>query len=214
MISSKKSFSVVVSLFLAFPSFAQTEANESCEFRVLAKFLSYEGGDKVHISRFTVLAGFNTKISAGEIIRVGYYSYKRPDDNLDTVLLTLVTYPGQVKITNYFICPNYDGKKGIQPAKIDFISYDFWEGCETGNKSCPKLQFERPTGKNWFLVMPCGGTQTHIEIRETKNSNLVRSILDNSCPPILDLSELQNGQYSASMIACGLGGSIIFNLNQ
>jgi hypothetical protein len=216
MILTMRVISLIASFLLVLNSFAQTKNNGSqAEFKILAKFLSYEGGDKVHISRFTSIANSNTKISTGEIISVGYYNYKMHDENLDTVLLILVDYPGQTQIKNYFICPDYDGKRGIQPAKIEFIGYDFWEGCETGSKACPQIKFARPTDKNWFLIMPCGGTQTHIEIRETKNSNLVRSIkLDNSCPPTLNLAELQNDQYSASMIACGLGGSVFFSLNQ
>lgn len=44
---------------------------------------------------------------------------------------------------NYFVCPDYDGQTNIQKAKIEYIDFDYWEGCETGGSECKPLTFSR-----------------------------------------------------------------------
>jgi len=59
--------------------------------------------------------------------------------------------------------------------------------------------------------MPCGGTETTITI-SGQNFKKKLHLFHDSCPPYLELTNLNDGQYSVNMIACGLGGTIIFNL--
>ncbi|MEO9144406.1 MAG: hypothetical protein ABI237_02525, partial [Ginsengibacter sp.] len=118
----------------------------------------------------------------------------------------------QTTMKNYFICPDYNGKIGIQKAKIEFIDFDYWEGCETGKGDCRPLTFARTKAeKNWFLIMPCGGTETAITI-SGQNFNKELHLFHKHCPPYLDLTNLNDGQYSANMRAGGLGGTVTINL--
>lgn len=184
------------------------------EIQVLAKFVSYDGGDKIHFSKFVILKDFTATIPEGDTITVGYYFYKALEQNLDTVLLTLKKYDGQTNIKNYFICPDYDTKIGIQKAKIDIIGLSYWEDCEKGKKECTPLTFTRAKdGEKWFLLMPCGGTETSISVSSSDNSfSIKQHLFAKNCPPYLELTNLKNGKYFANMTACGLGGSVEFNL--
>ncbi|MCZ2357356.1 MAG: hypothetical protein LC115_11850 [Bacteroidia bacterium] len=113
---------------------------------------------------------------------------------------------------NYFICPNYDGTANIQKAKVEYIGFDYWEGCETGKGNCNPLTFKRTKNeKNWFLLMPCGGTETAITISGKSFSKELHLYHDN-CPPYIELTSLTDGQYTANMRACGLGATVTFNL--
>jgi hypothetical protein len=182
------------------------------DYKVLAKLISFEGGDKIHFAKFEVLKDLSETLDLHGTITVGYYNYKQPDSNIDTVILTLKEYAGETTIENYFICPDYDGKANIQKAKIEFIDFDYWEGCETGEGECKPLTFTRTKAeKNWFLIMPCGGTETSVSVSGEGFSTELELSHDN-CPPCLDLSNLENGDYTASMMACGLGGTVKFNL--
>jgi hypothetical protein len=59
--------------------------------------------------------------------------------------------------------------------------------------------------------MPCGGTETAITI---SGQNFYKDLhfFHDCCPPYLELTNLNDGQYSANMSACGLGGSVSFHL--
>jgi hypothetical protein len=124
-------------LLLFLTTFLLTQALQSCgqtqkqsvstsqHLSALAKFVSYEGGDKIRFSKFAVLKDFSDTSFAGDTITVGYYFYKANDNQFDTVLLTLNRYPEQTTIKNYFICPDYDAKVGIQQAKVDKIDFGY-----------------------------------------------------------------------------------------
>jgi len=209
-----KKIITILWLSLTMVSCGQTTTNttQSGDFKALAKLVSLEGGDKVHFAKFKIIKDLSDTLILKDTIVVGFYNYKQPDDDLDYVLLTLKKYDGQTSMKNYFICPDYDGKMGIQKVKIDFIDPDYWEGCETGQGECKPLTFTRPkTEKNWFLIMPCGGTETAISISGQGFSKELHLYHD-KCPPYLDLTDLADGTYSASMLACGLGGTVNFIL--
>ena len=182
--------------------------------KALARFISHEGGDKIHFSKFSILKDFSDTTFTGDTITVGYYFYKASSQQFDTVLLTVEKYSGQTTIMNYFICPDYDARTGIQPAKIDFIGFEYWESCETGKGDCKPLTFTRTANqKNWYLLMPCGGTETEVTVSGITNQFSKRlHLFHEGCPPYIDLTGMADGKYSANMIACGLGGQVTFNL--
>lgn len=213
-----KSFSIftIFLLIFALVSCGQTTKNKpfKSELKALATFISDEGGDKIHISKYKIIKDF-TDTTFADTINVGYYFYKRNSQQIDTVLLTLTKYDGQSKIDNYFICPDYDAKLGIQKAKINFIDFNYWEGCETGQGECKPLSFSKAVDtKNCFLIMPCGGTETAISILSNDGVSIVKELhlFGVSCPPYLELTNLKDGKYFAQMRACGLGGTVEFNL--
>jgi hypothetical protein len=182
-------------------------------FQVLAKFISFNGGDKLHSATFRVIKCLNDSIQLKDTISVWYYNYLQPDTTLDNVLLTLNRYDRQSNIVKDNLhCIDNNGQTGVLKAKIEFIKFDYWEGCETGKGECKTLNFVRQkTDKKWFLIMPCGGTETAITI-SGRNFNKELHLYHDNCPPYLDLSNLTDGNYLANMRACGLGGSVTFNL--
>ena len=207
---------ILTILFLGFTltSCGQTQTTDlkNDSYKVLAKLISFEGGDKVHFAKFKTIKNLSDSLVVNDTIIVGYYNYKEPDENIDNVLLTIKKYDGQTSMKNYFICPDYDGKTNIQKVKIDYIDFEYWEGCETGKGDCKPLIFSRTDKeKKWFLIMPCGGTETAITI-SGQNFNKELHLNHDNCPPYLDLSNLTDGKYSANMRACGLGGTVTFNL--
>ena len=209
-----KNILTILLFCLTLTSCGQTKTTDiiSENYKVLAKLISFEGGDKIHFAKFKIIKVLSDSLVVNDTILVGYYNYKQPDNKIDNVLLTIKKYDGQTKLKNYFICPNYDGTTNIQKAKINYIDFDYWEGCETGKRECKHLTFSRTEkDKNWFLIMPCGGTETTISISGQNFSKELHLYHDN-CPPYLDLSNLTDGKYTANMRACGLGGTVEFNL--
>ena len=202
-------------LILALVSCGQTTKRNSAktEFKALAKFVSGGEGSKIYIAKYKIIKDF-TDTTFTDTINVGYYFYKDNKQQFDTVLLTLRKYEGQTKIENYFICPDYDAKLGIQKAKVNFIDFKYWEDCETGKGVCNPLNFTRTKEeKNWYLIMPCGGTATSITVSSSdKGYSQQQNLFHDKCPPFLELTNLKDGKYFANMMACGLGGSVEFNL--
>ncbi len=181
-------------------------------FQVLAKFIENNGGDKVHTIKYKVLKNLSENEIA-ETIKVGFYNYKVYEKIQDTVLLTIENYTLQ-KIKNYYLFPDYDAKKGIESATINYVNFKYWENCETGNE-CIALNFNRKSEiKKWFLILPCGGTETEVTLNKSgENKPIMKTKIENSkCPPYFELTELEDGKYFANMIACGLGGTIEFNI--
>jgi hypothetical protein len=200
---------------LTLPTCGQTKTDyfKEPEFKVLASFISFEGGDKLHSAKFRVIKCLNDSIQLKDTIKVWYYNYLQPDTNIKTVILKLNRYDRQSNILkDNLYCVDNNGKTGITKAKIEYINFKYWEICETGKGECKPLNFVRQKNEtNWFLVMPCGGTQTSITI---SSESFVKRIelKSKNCPPYLELTSLNDGKYFANMLACGLGGSIIFNL--
>lgn len=202
---------LLIFCWLTLSTFGQEQNDKNKNIKVLAKFISFEGGDKIQFAKFKIIKNL-TDFIVNDTILVGYYNYKEPVGKIDNVLLTIQKYERKTSIKNYFICPNYDGKTNIQQVKIEYIKFDYWEGCETGNGDCKPITFIRTSkDANWFLVMPCGGSFTSLTISGVNFNKKIHLDYSN-CPPILELTNLKNGQYSANMIACGLGGTVKFNL--
>lgn len=209
-----KNILTILLLGLALTSCGQTKAKveQSGNFKALARLISFEGGDKIYVAKFKIIKNLSDILTQNDTVLVGFYNYKPPEINLDTVLLTLKKDGGKTSVKNYFICPDNDGKQGIKSTKIDFIDFAYWEACETGKGDCQPLTITRPKAeKNWYLMMPCGGTETAISITG-QNFNKKLHLHHDNCPPYLDLTNLNDGQYFATMIACGLGGTVQFNL--
>lgn len=201
----------ILVLTLSCHLFAQ---KNSAEIKVLAKLISHEGGDKIHTSRYLILRNLSDSIIENDTISVEYYGYLADDSitNLKTVLLSLNK---SFSKGDFYFCPNYDVKLGIQKAKIENISFEFWRACEEGSKVCVPLNFSRDfSDKNWFLLIPGGGTSTIITVGSNANNfELTNSyLIGKDGEPYLDLSNLKDGNYFANMIACGLGGTVEFNL--
>ena len=209
-----KNILTILLFCLTLISYGQTQKvdTKSENYKVLAKLVSFEGGDKVHFAKWRIIKKLSDTLIMSDTIIVGYYNYKQPDNNIDTALLTIKKYNGQTSMKNYFICPDYDGTNNIQKAKVEYIDFDYWEGCEIGNGNCKPLIFTRTRNEEkLFLIMPCGGTETTITISGQNFSENLH-LYYNNCPPYLELTNLTDGQYFANMIACGLGGSVTFNL--
>jgi hypothetical protein len=205
----------ILLLTLALASCAQTTKNKtlSTTYKALAKLVSAGEGSKIYVAKYKIIKDF-TDTTFADTINVGYYFYANNTQQYDTVLLTLTKYEGQTTTENYFVCPDYDARIGIQKATINFIDFDYWEGCETGKGACKPLNFTRTRGeKNWFLIMPCGGTETSVTVSSADMSfSDQQHLFHDKCPPFLELTNLKDGRYFANMRACGLGGSVEFNL--
>ena len=100
---------------------------------------------------------------------------------------------------------------------IEFkVSFEHWEQCEVGG-NCPTLVVKRKNIKDSVVfIMPCGGSYTTVELHN--NDAIGNGVIQKinigflECPPIFDLTNLPDGNYVASMFACGLGGSVSFVL--
>jgi hypothetical protein len=113
-------------LIFAFISCGQTtkRKNSKTEFKALAKLVSCGEGSKIYVAKYKIIKDF-TDTTFSDTINVGYYFSRDNTQEFDTVLLTLIKYEGQTKVENYFICPDYDAKVGIQKAKVNFIASDY-----------------------------------------------------------------------------------------
>lgn len=114
---------------------------------------------------------------------------------------------------------NYGVQKEIEKAKISKVEFDYWESCEKGEKECKPIEFIRSSVKEkWFLKMPCGGTMTTVTLSKemgfTTEDKVIQKVIVPSadCPPMFELTDLEDGKYYAYMLGCGLGGQIEINL--
>ncbi|HEX2628698.1 MAG TPA: hypothetical protein VHM26_06800 [Chitinophagaceae bacterium] len=178
----------------------------------MAKQVSIGEGDKIHTAQFYIITDLSDSGLTGHTIDVGYYFYKPITVVDDTVLLTINKYPtNDPKYKNYYTCPDYNGKLGVQKVRLNYISFEHWEACEMG-KACPTITFTRKKDqRNWFLLMPCGGTQTSVTVSGIDNSfSKTINLVAKDCPPRLELTNMPDGKYTANMLACGLGGTVSF----
>lgn len=205
----------LLGVFFSILTFGQAN-NDTVQ--VIAKLVTPGQGSKIHIAEYEVIKVLKGAVT-NDTIKVGYYFYKEPKMIPDTALLNLTTYTGNTKMTNYYIFPDYDAKKGIEKVKLSYVDFDYWEGCKTWKGQCNPLTFTRKsTNENWFLVMPCGGTATTVTLSTRqgipKGNEIIEKeeISHSECPPIFELTNLKDGKYFAYMLACGLGGQIEINL--
>ena len=118
------------------------------------------------------------------------------------------------KLKDYYIFPDYDESKGIENAKFDSVDRAYLEACETGSGPCKPLSFSRNSDqKQWFLMVPCGGTYTSVKLTDA-NGKRIREINAKygECPPMLDLSTVPDGKYYVTIVSAALNGKIEINL--
>jgi hypothetical protein len=90
---------------------------------------------------------------------------------------------------------------------IQALDFAYLEGCETGKGACKPIEILRQTRQDSILlVFPGGGTESHVYLHSaTDKRNDRRKAGQGGLT--LDLTKLDDGEYTASMISCGLGGS-------
>ena len=210
-----KGLFTILGLLFSILTYGQAE-NDTIQ--VIAKLVTPGQGSKIYIAEYKVIKILKGTVT-NDTIKVGYYFYKEYQNAPDTALLNLITYTGDTKTTDYYIFPEYDAKKGIEKVRLSYVDFDYWEGCETGKGKCNPLTFTRnSTDKNWYLIMPCGGTATTVTLSEQQGIPKEKDVIQQEeisyaeCPPVFKLTNLKDGKYFAYMLACGLGGQIEINL--
>jgi hypothetical protein len=180
--------------------------------KVLAQQVEPGEGSKIHIAKYKVLKVLEGVLNVSNI-SVGYVDYKGINHSSEPVLLTLLKYEGKTSIKNYYHYPNYNALENAEKVNLLKIDRDYWEACETGVGACEPLTFYSDSKfKKTFLLMPCGGTVTDVFLFRGAEVCLEGRWNVENCPPMFDLTELGDGKYSVSMIACGLGGGVGFSL--
>jgi hypothetical protein len=95
------------------------------------------------------------------------------------------------------------------------LDFAYLEGCETGKGACKPVEILRQTKQDSILlVFPSGGTESHVYLRSAtdKRIELHDSRKAGQRKPTLNLTKLDDGEYTASIISCGLGGSCMIRL--
>ena len=82
--------------------------------RAIGKLIAFEGGNKIHIAKFIIIDPINSSLHKGDTINLGYYNYHEPEADIDTAMLTFVNTYQETSIKNYYICPDYNGQKGVR----------------------------------------------------------------------------------------------------
>ena len=98
---------------------------------------------------------------------------------------------------------------------VQTLDFDYLEGCETGKGDCKPIEiFRQNKQDSVLLVFPSGGTQSDVYLHSTKNKNLELhdKKVSGQGKPTLNLTNLDDGEYSANIISCGLGGSCLVRL--
>lgn len=177
--------------------------------KVIARRISAIDCDKMCIAKYSILKNVQGTVS-NTIIEIGCQPDKRLDNSPETALITIVP----TKLKDYYIFPEYDERKGVESAKFDSVDRAYLEACETGSGPCKPPDLSRNADqKQWFLVMPCGGTYTSIKLTDA-NGKRVREINAKygECPVMLDISTVPDGKYFVTVISAALNGKIEINL--
>ena len=98
---------------------------------------------------------------------------------------------------------------------IQTLDFAYLEGCETGKGACKPVEILRQTKQDSILlVFPNGGTESHVSLRSAidKSIELHDRRKAGQGKPTLDLTKLEDGEYTARIASCGLGGSCIVRL--
>ena len=95
---------------------------------------------------------------------------------------------------------------------VKTLDFDYLEGCETGKGNCKPIEIFRQNSV--LLVFPSGGTQSDVYLHCAKNKNLQLhdKKVSGQDKPTLNLTNLDDGEYAANIISCGLGGSCLVRL--
>ena len=98
---------------------------------------------------------------------------------------------------------------------IQTLDFAYLEGCETGKGACKPVEILRQTKQDSILlVFPGGGTESDVYLRSAINIdiNLHDKKITGQGKPTLNLTKLDDGEYTASISSCGLGGSCMIRL--
>ena len=98
---------------------------------------------------------------------------------------------------------------------VKTLDFDYLEGCETGKGNCKPIEiFRQNRQDSVLLVFPSGGTQSDVYLHSAKNKKLELhdKKVSGQGKPTLNLTNLDDGEYSANIISCGLGGSCLVRL--
>jgi hypothetical protein len=92
---------------------------------------------------------------------------------------------------------------------IHTIGFDWLEGCETGKGDCkPILLVRQSISDSIRLIFPSGGTESDVYLYKI---SLDKPLLHDQKwsgqgRPVLDLTGLPDGSYTAHMLSCAVGG--------
>lgn len=98
---------------------------------------------------------------------------------------------------------------------VQTLGFDYLEGCETGKGDCKPIEILRRNKQDSIvLFFPSGGTQSDVYLHSSVDKNLVLHDrkFSGQGKPILDLTNLDDGEYSVNIISCGLGGGCLVRL--
>ncbi len=97
----------------------------------------------------------------------------------------------------------------------EVLTFEYLEGCETGKGDCKPIEiFRQNKNDSILLVFPSGGTESDVYLYSMKEINfkLQDKKVKGQGLPKINLTTLEDGEYTASVISCGLGGSCIIRL--
>jgi hypothetical protein len=93
---------------------------------------------------------------------------------------------------------------------VTILDFAYLEGCETGKGDCKPIQiFRKNRQDSLVLIFPSGGTSSSVYLRSSNDNSIELNDKKSSGQgkPFLNLTNLADGKYSASIMSCGLGGS-------
>ena len=132
------------------------------------------------------------------------------DDTLKMIktflILTLFT------LTTLTSCGQTKLNKKVVLQTLDFA---YLEGCETGKRDCKPIEIVRQSRQDSvLLIFPSGGTQSDVYLHSAKDKSLELhdQKVSGQGKPTLNLTNLDDGEYAANIISCGLGGSCLVRL--
>ncbi len=203
-----KNLFLLFSLIVSTLSFGQQDTDT---LKLIARYNSFWFGDNYTYGNYTVMYEIEGHVAKGQIT-VASTSGLGLNNIKDTVLLTVIRH-NDTDIPS-FNFPEYDAKNNAEKVKLFVVYHDFMEGCETGQGLCEDQVFTRDfAGQPAFIIMPCGGTFSTVYLRHS-SALLVqeKNVGAAECPPFFDVTDLKDGDFSISMMSCGLGGAFRIQL--
>lgn len=98
---------------------------------------------------------------------------------------------------------------------VQTLDFAYLEGCETGKADWKPIEiFRKSKQDSVVLIFPSGGTESDVYLHSTKEKKLELhdKKVSGQGKPTLNLTNLDDGEYSANIISCGLGGSCLLRL--
>jgi hypothetical protein len=127
--------------------------------------------------------------------------------------------------------------KGAQSPIVYTLAFEYLQGCETGKGPCkPTVIVRSSIDQGVTLIFPSGGTESDVYLYgiadtgpQTSDYGVLAYItkgvekaprmlrhdkkFHSEGVPVLDVSGLPDGEYRASIVSCGLGGSFLLKLS-